>query len=258
MASIVKFRGEKLDPETIRALVADVLVEGATVSAWFAKQSDDFVDTLMRVVRTSMANGESLPQGITRIVGGTVDGVVVPGVMKTTRGRAGALVSTAINRVSNEAALRSFQANSDVIKAVTQVSTLDNRTSDICVAYSGQTWDVESLEPVPPSELPFNRGPARHFNCRSRLRPVTKSFRELGIDIDEIPPGTRASIDGQVPADITFDEFLKGKSVTFQNDLLGPARAKLWRNGAITLTQLVDFFGNPLTLEQLEDRISGS
>jgi hypothetical protein len=86
---------------------------------------------------------------------------------------------------------------------------------------------------------------------------VTKSFKELGIDADEIPPGTRASMDGQVPADISFDEFLTKKSDTFQNKLLGPTRAKLWRDNAITLTQLVDFRGFPLTLEQLERLMSG-
>ena len=50
--------------------------------------------------------------------------------------------------------------------------------------------------------------------------------------------------------------FLSKKSKTFQNKLLGRKRAELWRKGAITLTQLVDFRGFPLTLEQLEDRIS--
>ena len=49
---------------------------------------------------------------------------------------------------------------------------------------------------------------------------------------------------------------MKAKSETFQNKLLGRKRAELWRKNAITLTQLVDFRGFPLALEQLEDRIS--
>ena len=253
----IRFNGNTLDPETIRRLVAETLVEGAAPSAWFRRQSSEFRERFMDTIRTSMSNGESLQQAITRIVGGTVDGVLVPGILKTTKSKAGALVATGINAVSNRAALATFQDNTDVIKWVTQVSTLDNRTSDICIAYSGKTWDVMSLEPVDVGDgtLPFNGGPPRHFNCRSRLRPVTKSFRDLGLDIDEIPPGTRASIDGQVPADITFDQWLRGKGKTFQNDLLGPKRANLWRNGDITLTQLVDMRGSPLTLEQLERRV---
>jgi len=256
--SIVKFEGKLLDPATIRVLVRGLQLEGATLNQWWGKQARDLRESFMRQIRTSMVNGESLTQATVRIVGGTVDGVTVPGIMKTTKARASALAATAMNQAANEAALATYQENSDVIKAVTQVSTLDNRTSDICIAYSGQTWNIETLRPVPPSKLPFNRGPPRHFNCRSRLRPVTKSFKELGVDTKEIPPGTRASMDGQVPADITFDEFLVKKSETFQNKLLGKKRAQLWRDKKITLTQLVDFRSFPLTLDQLEAQIKGT
>jgi len=253
---IVQFEGTRLDPETIRALVADTLVEGQPISKWWRQQAAEFQNQFIRQIRTSMSNGENLTQGIVRIVGGTVDGVTVPGIMKTSKRKAGALVATSQNAVSNSAALASYQANFDVISKTTQVSTLDNKTSEICIAYSGQTWDIKTLTPVPPSTLPFNGGPPRHFNCRSRLRPVTMSFRELGIDSDEIPPGTRASMDGQVPADITFDAWLSGKSTTFQDKLLGPGRARLWRGNKISLTQLVDFRGQPLTLDQLENLLN--
>ena len=252
---VVRFNGSKLDPATIRALVSGTLVNGSKPSVWWNRQSIDFRNSFMDTMRTSARNGESLTQAITRVVGGTVDGVTVPGIMKTTKAKAGALAATAQNAVANEAALKTFQQNNDVIKAVSQISTLDNRTSDICIAYSGQTWDVNTLQPIMGSSLPFNGGPPRHFNCRSRLRPVTKTFKELGVDADEIPAGTRASMDGQVPSDITFNQFLRGKSKGFQDDLLGPKRAQLWRNDDITLTQLVDMRGNPMSIAQLEARL---
>ena len=253
MPPVIRFNGRKLDPATIKALVSGTLVNGSKPSVWWNRQSVDFRNSFMDVMRTSAKNGESLTQAITRVVGGTVDGVSVPGIMKTTRARAGALAATAQNAVANEAALKTFQANNDVIKAVVQLSTLDNRTSDICIAYSGQAWDVNTLQPLPGTRLPFNGGPPRHFNCRSRLRPITKSFQELGVDADEIPVGTRASMNGQVPADISFSQFMKNKGIKFQDDLLGKKRAQLWRNDDITLTQLVDMRGNPLTLTQLEE-----
>lgn len=254
--TVVKFKGNTLSPEQIRALTSNLLIEGSPVRDWWKGQSRDLQSAFLREIRIAMNNGENLTQGITRIVGGTVDGVTVPGIMNTAKRKAGALVSTSMAQVQNEAALASFQANSDVIKWITQLSTLDNRTSDICIAYSGQTWDVNTLQPVNGSTLPFNGGPPRHFNCRSRLRPVTKSFEELGLKRKEIPPGTRASMDGQVPADITFETWLESKPVTFQNKLLGPTRAELFREGEITLTQLVDFRGHPLTISQLEQLIA--
>lgn len=62
-------------------------------------------------------------------------------------------------------------------------------------------------------------------------------------------------MNGQVPADISFGGWLAKKPKTFQDKLLCPARARLWRSGKITLVQLVDMRGNPMTLAQLEERL---
>ena len=82
--------------------------------------------------------------------------------------------------------------------------------------------------------------------------PITKSFRELGIDIDEPAPSTRASDEGPISANITFDDFLKRKTVDEQDEMLGKGRAELFRAGKITLRDLLDQSGNPLTLKQLK------
>lgn len=209
----------------------------------------------MDEIRTSLENGESIQRATTRIVGGTIDGVAVPGVMKTARHRAEAIVRTAINEIVTQTRLGTLQEMDDVVKAVQQISTLDNRTSDICIAYSGKVWDAETLKPIG-HELPWNGGPPRHFNCRSSIVPVLKSFEELGIDATEVPLATRASMDGEVPGDITFDQWLRSKGKAFQDEILGPRRAELWRTGKITLTQLVDMRGNPLDLDQLEELVA--
>ena len=90
-------------------------------------------------------------------------------------------------------------------------------------------------------------------NCRSMLVPITLSYRELGIDVDK-PKGTRASDLGQIPSDTTFDGFLKRHDAAYADDLLGPGRAKLWRDGKITLSDLLGQTGRPLTLEQLKKK----
>ena len=45
------------------------------------------------------------------------------------------------------------------------------------------------------------------FHSEKRLSAF--SFKELGIDVPEPDASTRASDEGQVSADITFDDFLK-------------------------------------------------
>ena len=248
----IKFTSTDLDAGTKRAIADDVLVQGARPLSWWRKQSNDMHTKFMNEMRTSIENGESVQRAATRVRGGTVRGVQVPGIMKATKAQANTLARTAINKVSNEARIQSFAANDRVIKALKQISTLDAVTSQTCIAYDGQVWEnTARKKPVPPSTLPFNQGPPRHFNCRSTLVPVLKSWKELGIDADELSPSTRASMDGQVPADTTMDAFLRGKSKSFQDERLGKVKARLWRSKKISLSQLVDFRGNPLTDDQL-------
>lgn len=94
-------------------------------------------------------------------------------------------------------------------------------------------------------------------NCRSLLVPITLSYRELGIDVDE-PKGTRASDLGQIPSDTSFDSFLKRHDAEYVDNLLGPGRAQLWRDGKITLQDLLNQNGRPLSLKQLGENTASN
>jgi len=232
----------------MKAIVNGSLIEGAPSAAWWAKQSTDLQFKFAAQVRQGITANETVQQIVRRIIGSSKLGI--PGIMETSRAGATALVHTSIQQVANDARLATFRENADVIKGVQQLSTLDGRTSAICVAYSGASWDLDG-NPINGTTLPFNGGPPRHFNCRSVLVPITRTYKELGIDIPEAPPGTRASDEGQVPADMTMAEWLKSKPTSYVDDLLGQGRADLFLSGKLTLPQLLDLQGNPLTLDQL-------
>jgi len=83
--------------------------------------------------------------------------------------------------------------------------------------------------------------------------PVLKTWRELGINMDELSDNTRASMEGQV-TDKTFADWLKRKTETdptFADRTLGKGRAELWRNGKITMDQMISG-GKPLSLAELK------
>ena len=86
--------------------------------------------------------------------------------------------------------------------------------------------------------------------------PVLKSFREMGLDIPEIvvEGRTRASIDGQIPADTSFTAWLRSKPAGFQDEVLGSTRGKLFRANEIEVDKFTNNKGVVYTLDQLRER----
>ena len=86
--------------------------------------------------------------------------------------------------------------------------------------------------------------------------PIFKSWRELGLDIDETDTATRASMYGYLSQDTTFEKWFETKSPKFQEQYLGRGRYQLYKDGKITFNDLVDGKGNELTLKELRDKFS--
>ena len=234
-------------PTYLARLVGNALIQGAPSGDWWARQSLDTVFRFSNAVRQGLAASETNDQIIARIRGKPG----LPGVMEVSRRNAEALVRTSVQTIAAEARRETFRKNADIINGIRQVSTLDNRTSDICIAYSGAEYDL-NFEPVNGTALPYNGGVPRHWACRSVEVARTKSFAEMGINLPEPAPGMRAAMGETVPEGTTFAEWLSRRTVAQQDEQLGPGRAQLWRDGKITLNQLLSMDGNPLTLAQLK------
>ena len=247
----INLLGEAVGTSWVADVVATSLTQGATNAAWWGKQAADLVFKFEQAVRLGMVANETTDQIISRLRGDDT----VAGVLFQSRANAAALVQTSIAEGANAARLEMYRRNADILAGVQQISTLDDRTTDICMAYDGATWDLNG-EPLGDTDLPFAEGPPRHWNCRSTLVPIVKSSEELGTDV-QVDEGARASMDGEVADKTTFSDWLEGKSKAQQDDILGAGRADLWRDGKITLRELLDQSGRPLTLEQLEAQVAG-
>lgn len=95
-------------------------------------------------------------------------------------------------------------------------------------------------------------------NCRSALVPVTKSWESLGMSskLDEVwkdalSEDTRSSLNGQVPTTMNFSEWFAKLSDAEQVLYLGKRKYEIWKNAGLTLSDLVNQQGNPLTIKQL-------
>jgi len=246
------YEGLYLPTHYFASVNSDILILGAPSADWWRGQSEDLKLKFGQQVRQGLNNNETNQQIISRIVGKSGE----PGVMEVAKRHAATLVQTSVQTVANDARRNTFLANKDVISGIQQVSTLDSHTSLTCVAYSECKWDLE-FKPIGRKKLPYNGGTPRHMNCRSLEVPITKTFAELGLkNVPEAATSTRASDEGQLKADITFNAFLKRKSQAYQDEMLGKGRADMWRKGKITLKDLVDGKGRPLTLAELEALIA--
>lgn len=230
-----------VSPDLLWAAINARPFEGRQLEEWFRDYTVVQKQRITQQVRMSVVEGETVEQTIRRIRGtravGYTDGVV-QGIIRRS---AEALARTTIAHVTQTARQATFEANSEVIQALQWHAVLDSRTSPICRARDGQTFPLDT-GPRPPA----------HPNCRSTMVPVTKSWEELGLALKNVPKGTRASMNGQVPAATTYQDWLKKQPATFQDDVLGPTRAALFRKGELSLDQFVDEnTGRGYTLEEL-------
>lgn len=226
----------------VNSILNDSLVRGKTLKQWFKKLERGAFDQVDSAVTLGILEGQTTPQIIKQ----------ARDSLKVVDRHTSTLIRTSVNAVANRAREQMYEANSDVIDKVEWVSTLDGRTSPICQSRDGKTYDINE-GPRPPA----------HPNCRSTTAPVLKSWEELSKDpkikgrggkktLEKISPGTRASMTGQVSADLTYPQWLKRQSTEMQNDILGITRAKLFRKGA-PIDKFVDQkSGRTFTLDELE------
>jgi len=235
--------------DQIRAIVESEPFRGATLSEWAENQAESTVFQVRRQLQLGMTQNETLGDIVRRVRGrqaGREAGEVIfeGGVLDTTTRQTEAIVRTAINHTAAQSHLRTFEANEDITESYTYTAVLDSRTTMICMGLDGQVFRFDD---------PGRRLPPQHFGCRSVITPNIK-WQELGIEPPE--SGTRASEDGQVSADLDFEGWLENQSEAKQNEILGPARAELFRDGKINLKDLVRSDNRTVTVEELRQRAS--
>lgn len=215
---------------------------GRLMREWAASIEADKMTRIRDALRIGYVEGQTVDQMVRRIRGTRARGYE-DGIIEVDRRNAAAVVRTATQHVASVTRNRMYEANADLIKGEKYTATIDGRTTLRCASLDGKVFEL-GKGPMPPV----------HWNCRSVRTPILRSLRELGIDADELDAGTRASMDGQIPEDKTFGEWLRGKPAAFQDDYLGPTRGKLFRDGKVSIDRFVSRSGDTLTLDQLRER----
>lgn len=234
------------------------LPNGEVVQKAFRGIAESQAERFGQIVRNGLLTGETTQDLASRLIGnlqfgqsGNIRQIALAGgeVTKAAAHQVTALVRTSINQVANTASQQVYEANQDITKKYRYVSTLDTRTSAICRALDGREFEY-GKGPKPP----------QHFNCRSTTVPVI-NYEELGFDAPpSVTKGGRASMDGPVPGNISYGQWLQDQPRAVQNEVLGETRAIYFnklakQHGARdAIAKLVRDDGSELTLNQLRSR----
>ena len=248
--------------------------EGKVLRDWAKDIARADRDRIQAQIRIGMVQGED-SRAIARRIVGTVRNRGKDGVTEITRRNAGSITRTAVNHISNRARGAFFAANQEVFREEQYVATLDGRTTVVCASLDGKRYPVGK-----------GRFPPQHWGCRSiRVavlgqdlignRPATPTterrlLREYAEQNQitrvtrraDLPWGHKGKFDafartrkreliGPVPAKTTYQEWLTRQTAEFQDDVLGKAKGKLFRDGGLSLNKFVDQRGKPVTLETL-------
>ncbi len=217
--------------EVLRNLVTMRPMDGHKLGTWMKGYSTAVRVAMTKQVKVGIALGESLPAISKRI----------NRALNWKGKQAEAIARTAVSNVVHQAREEVFKRNKDIVRKVQWISTLDDRTSLICIDLDGRMFNVGD-GPRPPI----------HFQCRSTVVPITPSWQEFGVE--DPPPATRASMNGAVPAKMNYRQWIAKQPKSVQVKVLGKRRAELYRSGRVKIDRFIGRDLKPLTLKQLARR----
>lgn len=240
-----------LSAAQLQTLVSEAWIDGGTVQEMLDGMEAGFVRDFKALVREGYLSGETTDDIIRRLTGyKDKQGVVHEGLAAMKRSSAENMVRTAMSGIANTARTELYKQNDDILKGMMWNATLDLRTCLECASRDGKAWDL-SGKPIDGNTLPYRDIPL-HRRCRCTWVPVLKSWQELDIDgVEEFDESTRASMDGQVPGTVDFEEWFTAQSPERQEDILGKGRFELYKQKKISFSDLVDQNGRGLTLKQI-------
>lgn len=239
-------------PEQVYTAALARPFQGKLLSEWMQSLEETQAVKVRDAVRMGYVENQTVDQIVKRIRG-TKALNYRDGVLDISKRNAQTIVRTAVGHMAASTKDAFYSANDDIITSWMWHSTLDGRTSDICISRDHKLYTKDEPHRPIGHNLQWLGGPGRaHFNCRSGKVAVLKSWRELGLDVD-VSASTRASMDGQVPDDMSYAEWLKKKPASFQDEVLGKTKGKLFREG-MPVDRFVNNQGVTYTLDELRKR----
>lgn len=267
---------QPLPSALLRKIARSTPFEGRTLKEWLERTRDVDVQAIVATAKTGIIQGDTPTQLARRVLGTKQLDYKDGQTRRRTFRNLEAVYLTVTNGISNQVKQELYRENKDVIHTELFVATLDFRTTLICASNDGKQYPVNK-GPVPPLHFrcrslrvpyinPDNLG-ERPFNPATERMLLAEFAEEHGLSTirarAELPKGNvsaynkfaqrrKRELIGRVPATQNFQTWLRNQSPQFQDEYLGVRKAKIFRQGKLTLDKFVSRDGYELTLPQLE------
>lgn len=220
-------------PLSVRTLQEGMLLE-EFLEEWTPRQ----IRRVEHHIRAGFAAGRTTPQVLS-----AMRAEMLPSSQREME----TIARTGLQHAAATAREATWRANSDIIKRVRWVSTLDSRTSPQCMSLDGTLFPIDQ-GPRPPI----------HPNCRSTtVAALDERFDFLDEGATRVSRDPTTGKVGSVDAKQTYYDWLKKQPTNVQNSIIGPTRGKLMRDGGISSERFAELqLGKrfePLTLAEMRE-----
>ena len=252
---VAGFNFVALSAAQLKSIASETAVGGQQLNYWVKKVFDKTMQKELREqVMAGMLKGEGYPQFVKRLQAQFGN---------LSRREATTLARTYVQSANVNAQSSVYKANRDIVKQVKWSAVLEPGYSKTgrgtcirCSALDGNTYDHDDHPFIP-----------LHPRCRCILLPVTATYRELGLDIDEIQQNYRPytirgnkNVGAGGKRRIINTGFHKGNYDTwfdkqprkFKQNMLGPGRMKLYDEGVSYKQMVSPTTGRLYTLDEID------
>jgi len=231
-------------------------IDNLIISEWMQKLQRNTRDRIISASRQALIQGMGMEEAARHMRRNGIEGSI-PGTENLAR----TVLMSASNYSKERVAEETF---GDFISRWRHIATLDDRTCLRCGALDGKEYGKDEIRP----QLPL------HWRCRCTYIPLPPTWKELGIDLEEVV-SERAAVkhttrtvhhrDGSTstkftPDDVklvsgktTYTQWLKSQleqDPAFVKDVLGPKRFELFKSGKLDLKAMATS-GRIKSLEEL-------
>jgi hypothetical protein len=233
----IRFQELSFPQSAAETLVRRTPIRGKTLGDWTTLLAENDVQQVAQEIRLGMRDGLS-PLEIGESIRGTQASDFSDGISARLRDKVDGVVKTAAVEVTQSVREKVWVKNKKRISGLVWSAVLDSRTSEICRGLDGRVAPLfgmeDTLDPELPRLEPPTLRPPAHFRCRSMMSAV---------------------VDGILPRQTSYEQWLTKQPADVQKDILGPRRFRLLETGTLDFSKLFDGpTGRPLTLAELQVR----